>query len=277
MFIFFFRFLKIIIITGSIDGYTWPPDTSPRINPQNPSCLTRVISYIRNLPFLSFFPSWLSLCPSVHPLTHSLTQSTRTDLVHPVYNHKPMKQSPHPHLFTLILCLLFCSFFTQSQSSIAGHGQSASASYLEVLEPTTLYGQRIPMQLSMFSIIPPQTIGLTANIVLMDPLNGCGLPKGKDTSFMKESIVLIERGDCQFIDKAKVVDEGGGVGFIISNVVDTVLPVPVASPDGSPPEKYLSLPGGAILGRDGNFLKALLRKGVPVRVKMVAEGTPRAL
>lgn len=189
----------------------------------------------------------------------------------------------------LIITLLFS--VTLTSASISGHGQSYTAAWVEILEPTALGGQKIPMQLAQFSIVPPLTTGLTAYLTLMDPIIGCSALDGTVVSTPQtlktsrppissewtNTIVLVERGDCQFIEKANVIEQLGGVGFILSNTVDTIIPIPIASTDGSQPSRYLPIIGGSILGRDGNFLKSLLQRGIPVRVKVMASGNIKPL
>jgi hypothetical protein len=199
-------------------------------------------------------------------------------------------------LTTALILLISTSLLPiTNATSIAGHGQSMVGAWVEILEPQALKGQRLPLQLSQFSIIPPQGVGLTAYVSLMDPIIGCSDSSGTirstpstlktapplstlpHTLQYRDTIILVERGDCQFIEKANVAEQLGAVGFLLSNVVDTVLPVPIASTDGSPPARYLPVVGGAILGRDGNFLKALLSRGVPVRVTIMPDASPRPL
>lgn len=201
-----------------------------------------------------------------------------------------------PFLLIIILIAATTNIILQTHAvSTAGHGQPLVGAWVEILEPAPLQGQRLPLQLSQFSLVPPQGVGLTAYLSLMDPIIGCSdstktirstpstlktappLSTLPHTLQYRDTIVLVERGDCQFIEKANVVEQLGGVGFLLSNVVDTLLPVPIATTDGSPPARYLPVVGGAILGRDGNFLKSLLLRGVPVRVRIMPDASPRPM
>ena len=176
----------------------------------------------------------------------------------------------------LLVVSITCWFlYLPGFASQSGHGPSLASSYIEIIEPAALQGNRFPLQLSQFSLVPPQSTGLTAYVSLISPLTGCQDPVNPD--LLRDSIVLVERGDCQFIDKALQIEKAGAVGYLISNIVDSTLPVPIASFDGSPPKRYLPLIGGSILGRDGNFIKALLTKGVPVRIRIVAESLERPI
>ncbi|KAK3739589.1 hypothetical protein QZH41_011212, partial [Actinostola sp. cb2023] len=56
-------------------------------------------------------------------------------------------------------------------------------------------------------------VGVGAEVVFADPFKGCTALKNKDN--IKHRIVVVERGDCMFIDKVRMAEAAGSVAVII--------------------------------------------------------------
>jgi hypothetical protein len=89
--------------------------------------------------------------------------------------------------------------------------------------------------------------GNTANIALSVPADGCTpLTNG---SAISGKIALIDRGNCNFVVKAKIAQDAGAVGVVIADN----LPGPVAGMSGSDPA--ITIPSVRITLADGNTIK----------------------
>ena len=102
--------------------------------------------------------------------------------------------------------------------------------------------------------------GITANIAVADPINACGpLPANS----MASKIGLAARGDCNFTDKVKNIQNAGGVGAIIYNQP--------ASPNfivmgGTDPT--ITIPSILIQNLEGEFIKTTINNGTTVNVTL---------
>jgi hypothetical protein len=81
-----------------------------------------------------------------------------------------------------------------------------------------------------------------------------------------DTIVLINRGNCDFYIKAYHAAAAGALGYIFSNVIDNLLPIP--SYAAGKDKNLVNIPGLLIHGDHGNMIRRLLENDVPVRVSL---------
>jgi len=83
-------------------------------------------------------------------------------------------------------------------------------------------GQKISLYAGAANFGLPLNLGLkvVARIAIANPVKGCETLI--NPSVVKEKIVLVERGDCMFIEKARKLQEAGAVGgIVIDNATDS--------------------------------------------------------
>lgn len=67
-----------------------------------------------------------------------------------------------------------------------------------------------------------QNYGVFGKLVRAEPFNACSELKYSDKMTLVDKIIVAKRGDCIFIDKARMVQKAGGLGLIIiDNIKDT--------------------------------------------------------
>ena len=111
---------------------------------------------------------------------------------------------------------------------------------VQIIEPKELAHILIPLNLASFSLIPPDIIGLEANLSISDPIEACSpLISPKD---VEDTIVLVHRGGCLFQDKVRFLAQANAVGYLISNVVDSTFPMPVWGDPSSTPQCMFNTP-----------------------------------
>ncbi|XP_025420375.1 ER degradation-enhancing alpha-mannosidase-like protein 3 [Sipha flava] len=83
-------------------------------------------------------------------------------------------------------------------------------------------GQKVSLYAGAANFGLPLNLGLkvSARIAVANPVKGCETLI--NPSLVKEKIVLVERGDCMFIEKARKLQEAGAVGgIVIDNATDS--------------------------------------------------------
>ena len=100
--------------------------------------------------------------------------------------------------------------------------------------------------------------GVTANVATTVPADGCTAI----TSNVNGRIALIDRGNCNFVVKAKMAQDAGAVGVIIADNV----PGPVAGMSGA--DVTVTIPSVRITLADGNTIKAQLGSGVNATLQL---------
>jgi|EP00945_MAST-04E_sp_MAST-4E-sp1_P007044 hypothetical protein len=88
---------------------------------------------------------------------------------------------------------------------------------------------------------------------LATPLDAC---KGM-RSMVKGSVVIIERGKCQFLDKAKLSQGSGGIGLFILNTEDSLFPAPADRREAA----KITIPIGTLPSAAKETLKRLAEDG----------------
>ena len=99
---------------------------------------------------------------------------------------------------------------------------------------------------------------VSAEVVYADPPLACGVLANE--AGMAGRIALVDRGDCLFTEKVRVVQDAGAVAAIVANQLDG----PAITMSGDADD--LVIPAVMISRYDGERLKALLDAGLAVRV-----------
>eukprot|EP00949_MAST-11_sp_MAST-11-sp1_P003849 g3849.t1 len=81
--------------------------------------------------------------------------------------------------------------------------------------------------------------------IIADPISGCDEKGFKQN--VKNAFVIVERGNCPFIEKAKIVKTAGGIGLIVINTNKKMIKMP-AGPSGSQKVKIpaIMIPSGSL-------------------------------
>ena len=90
-------------------------------------------------------------------------------------------------------------------------------------------------------------------LTMATPLEAC---KGLKT-MIKNSVVIIARGGCDFLDKSKLAQGSGGIGLVILNTEDSLFPAP-ADPRQA---IKVTIPVATIASSAGEILKQLTNNG----------------
>ncbi|WP_207494147.1 M36 family metallopeptidase [Aridibaculum aurantiacum] len=94
------------------------------------------------------------------------------------------------------------------------------------------------------------------------------LPPGND---VQDKIVLIDRGNCSFVEKVFGAQQGGAAGVIIINNVDGP---PMAMGGADAPGFLITIPAVMISKADGEILKAQLRAGATIIGSLKQDNPP---
>jgi PA domain len=97
---------------------------------------------------------------------------------------------------------------------------------------------------------PMETV--TAPIVFSVPTTGCVHPTDEQAKRYQGKIVVIERGECTFMQKTKVFEDTGAVGVIVFNVMDED-ELFMMGADGT--EDPVSIPALMVTARHGKVLR----------------------
>lgn len=179
--------------------------------------------------------------------------------------------SPQAVLLVITILIVLCTLSTTASTIALG------APYLQVTTPTAMSGYRVPVNLATFALAPPPNFEATLSYA---GTNACDEESFFTTQYEHHAntIVIVERGGCQFLDKIRVVEKlPHVVGVLFSNVLDGQLIVPVSATAVSAGQIDTPLVVGSIYGHDGDFLRRLLLAGVPVRVKVVEQMLPKPM
>ncbi|XP_041643734.1 protease-associated domain-containing protein 1-like [Cheilinus undulatus] len=112
-------------------------------------------------------------------------------------------------------------------------------------------------------------------LVPSDPADGCSDLEDKD--IIQGQVILVERGGCSFVQKARNVEEAGGKAVLIAdNAVDNDSNYLDMVTDGSTTKP--SIPALFLLGRDGMMIRRTLQRralpwaviSIPVNVSSLA-------
>lgn len=112
-------------------------------------------------------------------------------------------------------------------------------------------------------------------LVPANPADGC--TDLEDTEIIRGQVILVERGGCSFVQKAKNVEEAGGKAVLIAdNAPDNDSHYLDMITDGS--EAKPSIPALFLLGRDGMMIRRTLERqalpwaviSIPVNVSSLA-------
>jgi len=134
---------------------------------------------------------------------------------------------------------------------------------IEVLEPKELEGLVFQSAFAQFAAMPGLGHGLEAYVTIADPIYACEPITSPD---VRDTILLVDRGHCEFYTKAMHGRDAKASAVLISNVADRELPVPTWGLDHN--EGLIPIPTAIIMGSDGITLKKLLKKGVPVKLRL---------
>lgn len=176
-------------------------------------------------------------------------------------------------IITMMLILLCCTFSPTTTASTIALG----APYLQVTTPAAMSGHRVPVNLATFALAPPPNFEATLSYART---NACDEEYFFTTPYEhhENTVVIVERGGCQFLDKIRVLEKlPHVVGVLFSNVLDGQLIVPVSATALSADQIDTPLVVGSIYGSDGEFLRRLLLAGIPVRVKVVDQMLPKPM
>lgn len=112
-------------------------------------------------------------------------------------------------------------------------------------------------------------------LVPADPADGCS--ELKDREIIQGQVILVERGGCSFVQKARYVEEAGGKAVLIAdNAVDNDSQYLDMITDGSAAKP--NIPALFLLGRDGLMIRRSLQRqelpwaviSIPVNVSSLA-------
>ncbi|KAM9858871.1 protease-associated domain-containing protein 1-like [Aulostomus maculatus] len=112
-------------------------------------------------------------------------------------------------------------------------------------------------------------------LVPADPADACSDLKDRD--IIEGQVILVERGECSFVQKARYVEEAGGKAVLIAdNAMDNDSHYLDMVTDGSADKP--SIPALFMLGRDGMMIKRSLQRqallwaviSIPVNVSSLA-------
>ncbi|XP_020499548.1 protease-associated domain-containing protein 1 [Labrus bergylta] len=112
-------------------------------------------------------------------------------------------------------------------------------------------------------------------LVPAEPADGC--TDLEDTEMIQGQVILVERGGCSFVQKARNVEEAGGKAVLIAdNAVDNDSQYLDMVTDGSTAKP--SIPALFLLGRDGMMIRRTLQRqalpwaviSIPVNVSSLA-------
>lgn len=120
------------------------------------------------------------------------------------------------------------------------------------------------------SEIEDDLVGTIADIIVASPYRGCGnLLNGNK---IRGKIALVERSDCMFIEKARNVQNAGGVGIIIvDHVVDTSANESMIFAMSGDGQNDVTIPAMFLFSKEGRALKSLLLSSGGLKVRMGEE------
>ncbi|XP_028269725.1 protease-associated domain-containing protein 1-like [Parambassis ranga] len=173
---------------------------------------------------------------------------------------------------TAALVLYLWSVFMQS-SRISALGVNELL-YFRIISPEEIG--------YIFSAAPAKDFGGTFKsfydeifLVPADPADGCSDMKNQDV--IQGQVILVERGGCSFVQKARHVEEAGGKAVLIAdNAEDNDSQYLDMVADGSTAKP--SIPALFLLGRDGMMIRRSLQRqalpwaviSIPVNVSALA-------
>ncbi|XP_038063817.1 ER degradation-enhancing alpha-mannosidase-like protein 3 [Patiria miniata] len=128
---------------------------------------------------------------------------------------------------------------------------------VQILSPTFLSGVTATAGPAQFGLDLTGHEGVPGAVVMVDPLTACVEPKNKEE--LRGKIALLQRGDCMFIDKGKVIEKAGAIGGIVmDNVGDSSSEKSAMfsmSGDGS---TDVTIPMVFLFSKEGAFIKDMV-------------------
>ncbi|XP_059282705.1 signal peptide peptidase-like 5 [Lycium ferocissimum] len=136
-----------------------------------------------------------------------------------------------------------------------------------VNEGTRNYEPVVGLTAAFGSVLPTDTKTVMLPAVFAQPENGCSA----STTKLSGLVALIRRGECDFITKATVAQEGGARGVVIIN--DKGGPLEMACPDKSTISN-VTIPVVSISNEGANTFGKLVSDGIKVSVMLYSPDRP---
>ncbi|XP_022085237.1 ER degradation-enhancing alpha-mannosidase-like protein 3 isoform X2 [Acanthaster planci] len=128
---------------------------------------------------------------------------------------------------------------------------------VQLLSPQFLSGVTATAGPAQFGLDLTGHGGVPGAVVIVEPFTACVEPKNKEA--LRGKIALVQRGDCMFIDKGKVIERAGAIGGIVmDNVADSSSEKSAMfsmSGDGS---LDVTIPMVFLFSKEGAFLKDIV-------------------
>eukprot|EP00455_Lapot_gusevi_P052757 TRINITY_DN8083_c0_g1_i2.p1 TRINITY_DN8083_c0_g1~~TRINITY_DN8083_c0_g1_i2.p1 ORF type:complete len:526 (-),score=101.90 TRINITY_DN8083_c0_g1_i2:286-1782(-) len=116
---------------------------------------------------------------------------------------------------------------------------------------------------------PPSVDTLQGEVVLSDPPHACSTP----TTSVQGKVVVVERGQCTFMDKVTQLQQQGAVGVLVANVQD-VNNLFMMGGDGS--QRQAKIPALMITRNAYKTIKQCLRRSQPIHLQAKTEILPQS-
>lgn len=137
------------------------------------------------------------------------------------------------------------------------HGTSSGYDF-QVVSPANLTKSHWQIVRASFGPSPADWMqqNATTRIVLANPIDGCEL---SDTTDLSGSLVLVQRGKCDFCTKVKNAQNRGAAGVLVIPENEGDSPAEMDGMDSS-----IVIPAVMLSGKDGFLIKSHLSSSVPV-------------
>ncbi|XP_071802032.1 ER degradation-enhancing alpha-mannosidase-like protein 3 [Asterias amurensis] len=139
---------------------------------------------------------------------------------------------------------------------------------VQLLSPPFLMGVTLIAGPAQFGLDLTDHSGVPGAVVVVDPYNACTEPKNK--AELKGKIAVLQRGDCMFIDKGKIIESAGAIGgIVIDNNSETSSEKSAMfsmSGDGS---ADVTIPMIFLFSKEGAFLKDIVEGKKEVQVMLL--------
>ncbi|XP_060180268.1 signal peptide peptidase-like 5 [Lycium barbarum] len=170
------------------------------------------------------------------------------------------------NISVFVLVVLSSSIAHAADSSCSNDIHNMLLKYF-VNEGTRNYEPVVGLTAAFGSVLPTDTKTVMLPAVFAQPENGCSASTTKLSGF----VALIRRGECDFITKATVAQEGGARGVVIIN--DKGGPLEMACPDNSTISN-VTIPVVSISNEGANTFGKLISDRIKVSVMLYSPDRP---
>ena len=100
-----------------------------------------------------------------------------------------------------VFCILACILALSTRLGVVAMSLTNSDANIVIVEPEFLKNYAISSHFATFTELPPFGKGFEGYVSIADPIDACG-PLKNPPSMAKGTIMLVNRGNCEFYTKA---------------------------------------------------------------------------